>query len=30
MSDKKCVGNCIKNNEKTIHPFNLTIIENLK
>lgn len=30
MSDKKCIGNCIGKNEKTIHPFNLKIIENLK
>ena len=30
MSDKKCVGKCISTNEKTIHPFNLRIIENLK
>ena len=29
MSNKKCVGNCIKNGSKTIHPFNLNIIENL-
>lgn len=28
MSNKNCVGNCIKNNENTIHPFNLNIIDN--